>query len=77
MCIITFILIANKVANSGPMGRTRSQSVSVTEVGLRGVEETLYQLEVEEIWEVVEGNWAEVCLPFCFPTLSLFSFLLP
>lgn len=44
------------------MGRTRS----VSEVGSRSGPETLYRLETDEIWEVVESNWNEVSVHLSF-----------
>lgn len=43
------------------MGRTRS----VSEVGTRGGPESLYRLDTDEIWEVVESNWNEVSFIIC------------
>lgn len=40
------------------MSRTRS----VSEVGSRPGSEALYRLDNEEIWDVIESNWAEVLL---------------
>jgi hypothetical protein len=40
----------------GVVSRTRS----VSEVGSRPGPESLYRLDTEEIWDVIESNWAEV-----------------
>ena len=38
------------------MNRTRS----VSEVGSRPGPESLYRLDAEEVWDVIESNWTEV-----------------
>jgi hypothetical protein len=49
--------LIDHISHSGMRGIGRARSVS--EVGTRTGPESLYRLDIEEIWDVIESNWAE------------------
>jgi len=50
--------LIDRISHSGMRGVV-SRARSVSEVGSRPGPESLYRLDTEEIWDVIEANWAE------------------